>query len=75
MTLADLEPNQSARILALDATHPYALRLAELGLIKGQTLRVKRYAPLGDPVFIHLMNYDLCLRVRDARSVFVEPIA
>jgi ferrous iron transport protein A len=75
MTLADLMPNQRARIVAFEDTGPHMLRLAELGLIVGQEVSLQRRAPLGDPLHIALMRHELCLRAREARSVIVEVIS
>ncbi len=74
MTLDQLEPQQKARIKYLDPANPNAAHLASLGLIPGQTIVLRRRAPLGDPLHISVMYHELCLRMQDARSVFVESI-
>ena len=74
MTLLELPVDQQARVTSLEESNANVVRLAELGLIVGQTVKVNRRAPLGDPIHISVMRHELCLRAQDARSVFVESI-
>ena len=48
------------------------LRLLEMGLTEGIECRVVRYAPLGDPMEVHLRDYFLSLRASEAEGVHVE---
>ena len=72
MTLAALKPGESATITGIAEGDESRYRLAELGLVAGQHLTVSRLAPLGDPLAIVVMNYELCLRKRDAECILVE---
>ena len=74
MTLAALAPGQSARIVALRprADQTTLCRLAELGFTEGVGLTLVRRAPLGDPLVVRILNYDLCIRATEAVSVEVE---
>ena len=66
------ERGQSARIISLDFDKLHLHRLAELGFIPGERVRLLRKAPLGDPLHIEIMNYELCLRKEEASSIQVH---
>lgn len=48
-------------------------RLREMGLVRGERVLVQRVAPLGDPIELRIMGYQLALRRSEARAVWVEP--
>jgi len=68
-TLADLKPGQQGRIRAVDGHNGVTQRLAELGFTPGQTVRVIRRAPLGDPVQIRIRGFDVAVRRAEARRI------
>ena len=72
MTLADLKPGQSARVLEIRGDDEDADRLMEMGLVEGTPLQVVRFAPLGDPIEIAARGYHLTLRKAEATNVVVE---
>ena len=47
-------------------------RLLEMGLVRGETIAVERYAPLGDPVQYLVKGYFLSLRRQDAANIEVD---
>jgi ferrous iron transport protein A len=47
-------------------------RLKELGLIRGTSVFVKRFAPMGDPMEIVLRGYSLSLRKQDAAKILIR---
>ena len=71
-TLDQLPPGTSARITRLRTSGPIGQRLAEMGLIEGEKIRVVRLAPLGDPLEIEVQDYLLSLRKAEARCVEVS---
>lgn len=72
MTLDSLMPGQSARITYVDPKHPSLVRLAEMGLIGGQPITLVRRAPLGEPLKIRIMNYELCIRKSEAAAIHID---
>lgn len=44
----------------------------DMGLTKGQSVYVRKVAPLGDPVEITVRGYELSLRKADAQMIEVE---
>ena len=61
-----------ARVLEVRGDSILQRRLFELGLLPGVEVRLVRVAPLGDPLQIELLGYDLSLRKCDAASVQIE---
>ncbi len=47
-------------------------RLKELGLVRGTSILVERYAPLGDPLEITVRGYHLAIRKKDAAQIVME---
>ncbi len=74
MTLDGLRPGQTGIIKRLDPNHPSLIRLAEMGMINGQSVTLIRRAPLGEPIKVRVMNYDLCIRKSEARAIHVDLI-
>ena len=61
----------SARITAVNGGDATALRLLEMGLTPGASVRVVAHAPLGDPLELEVRGYRLSLRRSDAARVAV----
>ena len=72
MTLADLQPGQSARVLEIRGEDEAADRLMEMGLVEGTPLQIIKFAPLGDPIEIAARGYHLTLRKAEAANIVVE---
>lgn len=69
MKLDRLPLGSEAQILSVDVTNPNLARLAEMGIIRGQKVTLIQKAPLGDPIKIRVMNYELCIRRQDALGI------
>ena len=48
------------------------VKLLEMGLLEGQTLRVLFRAPFGDPIAVDVNGYTLSLRLNEAQLVLVQ---
>ncbi len=71
--LASLIPGQAGVISELHGDDSLRVRLMEMGLIRGETVQVLKYAPLGDPVELDIAGYHLSIRKRDAERILVSP--
>lgn len=71
MTLSDVRPGEECLVSNLHFNN-LRKRLIDLGLTTGTLIRVKKMAPLGDPMEIWLRGYLLTLRKAEARSIEVE---
>ena len=72
MTLRELMPGQTARVLRVGARGELGRRIRDMGLVPGTLIRVIGRAPLKDPVEIKLRGYNLTLRNNEADFILVE---
>lgn len=72
MTLKEMNPGESAKIVKVHGEGAIKRRIMDMGLTKGITLTVRKVAPLGDPVEITVRGYELSIRKVDAEMVEVE---
>ena len=70
--LSTLKPGQSAVITELPGEGVLAMRLREMGLLRGTSITFLRSAPLGDPMEFRLRGFELSIRASDAAQVIVE---
>jgi ferrous iron transport protein A len=52
--------------------HQIRQKLLEMGLTSGTTVKLIRFAPLGDPIEISVRGYNLSLRKLEAESVIIK---
>ncbi|TNF07901.1 MAG: ferrous iron transport protein A [Bacillota bacterium] len=73
--LGNLLKGQKCKVIHL-STEDKALRrrLLDMGITEGVHIKVKKVAPLGDPIDLELRGYQLCLRKRDMATIDVEVI-
>lgn len=74
MTLDQLQPGYSARIIEVRGDDEAADRLMEMGLVEETEVKIIKFAPLGDPIEITVRGYHLTLRKAEAKNVEVEKI-
>jgi len=72
MTLRDLKPGDTAKVVKINGEGAIKRRIMDMGLIKGTSFSVRKVAPLGDPVEITVRGYELSIRKFDAEMVEVE---
>ena len=60
------------KILTIDPK--LRMRLLELGLLKGTSIEIVRFAPLGDPIEIKIRGYRLSIRKEEAESVVLAKL-
>lgn len=71
-TLCDLAPGECGVVCDFQAVNGDCLRLQEMGLLPGTSVKFLRKAPLGDPLEIELRGYCLTLRKSEARLVTIS---
>lgn len=72
MNLKDAKVGETVTIKKVTGTGPVKRRIMDMGLTKGQSVYVRKVAPLGDPVEITVRGYELSLRKADAQMIEVE---
>ena len=69
--LSDLSVGQSA-VIQFFTDEEMSLKLLEMGCLPGETVRIERIAPLGDPIAISVSGYLLSMRKEEAATIVVE---
>lgn len=69
MTLDELKIGKTAVITAVGGEGALRLRLLDMGLIPGTTVKIIKAAPLGDPIEINVRGYSLTIRKSDAAEI------
>ncbi|HIX64838.1 MAG TPA: ferrous iron transport protein A [Candidatus Anaerotruncus excrementipullorum] len=72
MTLDRLKVGASGVIRAVGGQGALRRRLLDMGLTPKTRVMVRKMAPMGDPIEIHLRGYELTLRLEDARQIEIE---
>jgi len=71
-TLKDVKVGKSAKVVKVHGEGAIKRRIMDMGITKGVEIRVRKVAPLGDPMELTLRGYELSLRKADAEMVEVE---
>ena len=71
-TLRNTKVGETVKVVRLNGEGAVKRRIMDMGLTKGTEVYVRKVAPLGDPVEIHVRGYELSLRKADAEMVEVE---
>ena len=74
LTLNQLAVGEEASIVQITEHHLQS-RLAEMGLIAGQQIKMVLKAPLGDPIAVEVQDYVVTLRIAEAQLVEVSNLA
>ena len=71
-TLRDVNVGQTVKIVKIHGEGAIKRRIMDMGLTKGVDIRVRKAAPLGDPIEVTVRGYELYIRKADAEMVEVE---
>lgn len=74
MTLDELKIGESSRIVEVRGEGALRRRLLDMGLTPHTEVMVRKMAPMGDPIEIHLRGYELTLRMEDAKNIVIEEV-
>ena len=72
LTLGDLHIGQDAIIRVVGGEGELRHHLLDMGLTPGTEVTLRKTAPMGDPIELHLRGYELTLRLDDAREIALE---
>jgi len=70
--LSRMRPGEQGIVQAYERTLSFHVRLKELGLIRGASVRVERLSPLGDPMEICVRGSRLSVRKKDADFILIR---
>lgn len=71
MTLRELKVGESAIITGVGGDGVLRQHLLDMGLLPGVTVKILRYAPMGDPLELVVRGYTLSLRCAEASLIEV----
>ena len=73
MTLDNLPLETEAVITTVGGEGALRCRFLDMGLIPKTKVVIKKIAPMGDPIELHIRGYELTVRVDDAKEIEIEP--
>ena len=71
-TLKELKVGQSAKVVKIYGEGALKRRIMDMGITKGVEITLRKVAPLGDPLELHLRGYELSIRKADAELIEIE---
>jgi len=73
--LAELKVGEIARVVKLNIQDKRIKRhLLDMGITRGVEIKIKKIAPMGDPIDVELRGYELCIRKADLEQIEVEVV-
>jgi len=72
MTLKDIKIGKTVTVQKVNGTGAIRRRIMDMGITKGTTIYVRKFAPLGDPIEITVRGYELSIRKEDADMIEVK---
>lgn len=71
-TLKGSKVGDTVRVVKLHGEGAVKRRIMDMGLTKGVEVRIRKVAPLGDPIEVTVRGYELSIRKADAEMIEVE---
>ena len=71
-SLREVPVGSAAKVVKIHGEGAVKRRIMDMGITKGVEVRVRKVAPLGDPIEVTVRGYELSLRKADAESIEVE---
>lgn len=71
-TLRESKIGDTVRIVKLHGEGAVKRRIMDMGLTKGVEVKIRKAAPLGDPIEVTVRGYELSIRKVDAEMIEVE---
>lgn len=74
MTLDNIKPGQGGVIATISGQGLLRRRLLDMGLTPNTQVRVRKVAPMGDPIELSLRNYVLTIRKEEASKIELKEV-
>lgn len=71
-TLRNVSVGETVKVVKVHGEGAVRRRIMDMGITKGTDVFVRKLAPLGDPLEVTVLGYELSLRKADAEMVQVE---
>ena len=74
MTLNEQKIGIKCRITAVNGKGALRRRLLDMGLTPKTEVMIRKVAPMGDPIELHLRGYERTIRLEEAQNIEVEEV-
>ena len=74
MTLDKLKTGECGRIISVRGEGELRHHLLDMGLTPKTEVMIRKVAPMGDPIELHLRGYELTIRLEEAQNIEVEEV-
>lgn len=71
-TLKEANIGDTVKVIKLHGEGALKRRIMDMGITKGVEVKIRKVAPLGDPVEITVRGYELSIRKADAEMIEIE---
>ena len=71
MTLKEAKVGQTVKVVRMEGAGAVKRRIMDMGITKGESIYVRKVAPLGDPIEITVRGYELSIRKADGEMIEV----
>ena len=71
-TLREAKIGEAVTVVKLHGEGAIKRRIMDMGITKGVTIRIRKVAPLGDPLELTVRGYELSLRKADAEMIEIQ---
>lgn len=72
ISLSNCIEGQLVKIVQIKGTGMIRKRLLEMGFMKGEPVKIVKYAPLRDPMEVVIRETHISLRLKEAELIMVE---
>ncbi|MEI8346260.1 MAG: FeoA domain-containing protein [Pseudomonadota bacterium] len=74
MVISELTNGERFKVIKVTLAREIGKRLADMGFNEGVEGKVVRCALLGDPIQVHILDYDISIRRSEAAGVEIRKI-
>ena len=68
-TLKQARIGETVRVVKLHGEGAVKRRIMDMGITKGVEVKIRKVAPLGDPIELNVRGYELSIRKADAEMI------
>lgn len=71
LKLNQVKIGTTVRVVKVEGEGPLRQRILDMGLTKGAEVKIRKMAPLGDPLEVTVRGFELSLRKAEAACIVV----
>lgn len=74
ISLNELKVGGFGIIISVGGSGALRRRLLDMGITPNTKVMVRKVAPMGDPIELHLRGYELTIRGEDAKNIMINEV-